>query len=334
MPPAAATAAASRSADRVARRTVATTHPSRGSASRPAAPRRVSGPARTPRPQVAGAAAITGSAPLAFRVVAVGDAIADSRVLDRLIRGRAWIAVIGVALLGIVFLQVSLLRMNAGIGESVQRASQLQRENGAYQAEISRKSAGQRIQDLAGRLGMVIPAAATQHYLSANSLVMANAIHGITKPRDTPVASAPDTSNIGIGTLADTTLDPAGTVPTIPTGTTGALGVTGMPGATGTTDTTAMTGVTGTTGTAGTTGTTTPSTTGQAVTPGTTSGTTDTAGATGAVTPPASNTTPTAGGMTAAANSTNMAVTGGTAVAGTQQTSTVSGGATAPGAGG
>src|SRR3954447_13666847 len=41
--------------------------------------------------------------------------VPDARVLDRLLRGRAWIPLVAVGLLGIVFMQVSLLKLNAGI---------------------------------------------------------------------------------------------------------------------------------------------------------------------------------------------------------------------------
>ena len=56
----------------------------------------------------------------------------SSRLLDRLIRGRAWIVLIGFALLGIVAMQVSLLKLNAGIGRAARaRGAAAARERGA-----------------------------------------------------------------------------------------------------------------------------------------------------------------------------------------------------------
>src|ERR1700761_3102788 len=62
-------------------------------------------------------------------VVATGKRLGDARVLDRRVRGRAWIAIVAVLLLGIVFMQVSLLRLNAQIGTAVTASENLDRAN-------------------------------------------------------------------------------------------------------------------------------------------------------------------------------------------------------------
>src|SRR5919197_6502292 len=80
----------------------------------PRAPRRISGPAR---PALAGAAAAR--PPLAMRLGTTAMRIGDARVLDRLVRGRPWIALVAIGLMGIVFMQVSLLKLNAGISRAV-----------------------------------------------------------------------------------------------------------------------------------------------------------------------------------------------------------------------
>ena len=92
----------------------------------PRLPRRVSGPAPKPRivpgrPRPATPVRDTGA--FAARV----RALPDARLLDRLLRSRAWIWLLGVLLGGIVAMQVSLLGMNAGISESVTRTTDLQR---------------------------------------------------------------------------------------------------------------------------------------------------------------------------------------------------------------
>src|ERR687885_1831401 len=78
----------------------------------PRLPRRVSGPVARPR-AVAAARLVTG----AFERI---RALPDHRVVDRLLRGRVWIWFIGVALMGIVAMQVSMLKLNAGISRAVE----------------------------------------------------------------------------------------------------------------------------------------------------------------------------------------------------------------------
>src|SRR5204863_8945655 len=115
-------------------------HPARPRPRRvPNAPRRVSGPSGGRR---AARAAVAAPMPVALRLAAAVHAVAEHRFLDRIIRGRAWIAVVGVGLIGIVFIQVSMLRMNAGIGRAVEQASTLERQNAALQASVSQLSPG------------------------------------------------------------------------------------------------------------------------------------------------------------------------------------------------
>jgi hypothetical protein len=93
----------------------------------PRAPRRVSGPApRTRRAPAPAAGRRAGAAdPLAVRLLRRARLLADSRLLDRLVRGQLWIPLVAVGLMGIVFMQVSMLKLNAGIGRAVQTASTL-----------------------------------------------------------------------------------------------------------------------------------------------------------------------------------------------------------------
>src|SRR5258707_930441 len=80
---------------------------------------------------------------------------------------RVWIAVVAFCLIGLVATQVSLLKLNSGIGRAVQTASTLERSNASLRAEISRLSAGDRIQRLATAAGMVMPAPSDVTYLRA-----------------------------------------------------------------------------------------------------------------------------------------------------------------------
>jgi cell division protein FtsB len=89
----------------------------------------------------------------------------DARIVDRLVRGRAWIALIGFLLIGLVAMQVSQLKLSASVSRAVQQGANLERRNGDLQASVSRLSAEQRMQDAGARLGMFIPAAGAIHFL-------------------------------------------------------------------------------------------------------------------------------------------------------------------------
>jgi hypothetical protein len=121
----------------------------------------VSGPARprTAPPRAAD--------PLVIRGLRVFRGLADSPFLDRLIRGRLWIPIVATALMGIVAMQVSMLKMNAGISRAVETASTLERQNAIYRADVSHLEAGSRVDQVAQRLGMVQPAEDSPHYVQA-----------------------------------------------------------------------------------------------------------------------------------------------------------------------
>jgi hypothetical protein len=90
----------------------------------PRIPRRVSGPAvrpvPSPRRPISGATVTLPSVPLRHL-----RSLPDNRWLDGLLRSRAWIWLLGIGLGGIVFMQVSLLKMNAGISRAVESAATL-----------------------------------------------------------------------------------------------------------------------------------------------------------------------------------------------------------------
>ena len=90
----------------------------------------------------------------------------DHRVIDRLLRGRVWICFVGVALMGIVAMQVSLLKLNSGIGRAVETTATLERQNSQMEADIARLASGERIRAAADRRGMVTPAAGDVHFLN------------------------------------------------------------------------------------------------------------------------------------------------------------------------
>ena len=56
-----------------------------------------------------------------------------------------WICFVGVALMGIVAMQVSLLKLNSGISRAVETAATLERQNSGMEANIARLASGERI---------------------------------------------------------------------------------------------------------------------------------------------------------------------------------------------
>jgi cell division protein FtsL len=175
----------------------------------PRRPRRISGPARAPR------VPSRERDPLAVRLGRAAMRVGDARLLDRLVRGRAWIALLAIGLMGIVFMQVSLLRLNAGISRAVTAADTLDRQNSLLRADISRLDSGERIQDVAAKLGMVLPPAGDVHYLDGREADGRRAAASIRPP--SPVAATanatasatPATGAPAAATAAATTTAPA-----------------------------------------------------------------------------------------------------------------------------
>ena len=127
--------------------------------------RRVSGPIARPVPNV-GVPPRTvrrGSTSTFERILA----LPDLRIVDRLLRGRAWVWVIGILLGGIVFMQVTLLKLNTGISNAVTTSATLERVNADLETEVAKLSSGERIQATAADEGMVAPPAGDVGYLTA-----------------------------------------------------------------------------------------------------------------------------------------------------------------------
>jgi hypothetical protein len=91
----------------------------------------------------------------------------DHSLLDRLVRGRAWIPVLGVLLAGIVAMQVEVLKLGTSMGRSIERSSALQSQNELLQANVASLADDQRIERLAAGMGMVMPGPAAVAFLSA-----------------------------------------------------------------------------------------------------------------------------------------------------------------------
>jgi hypothetical protein len=134
--------------------------------------------------------------------------VVDHPVLDRLIRGRTWIGIVGFALIGIVAMQVTLLKLNAGIGRSVERATQLTRENSLLTMQVSTLRAADLRQAGTPRQGMVYAPPGDVRYLRAGRADAGRAAASILPPRTTAGGAAgtgttsPSSTDSGYGTQA------------------------------------------------------------------------------------------------------------------------------------
>jgi cell division protein FtsL len=157
-------------------------------------PRRVSGPVRpaSPSRRTPSAPGLEASGEgVVLGLLAALRHVSRHRLLDRLIRGRAWIALVAFALIGIVTLQLGLLKLNAAIGRSLEHSALLQRENAALSIENSELAAGSRVEAAAGHLGMQLVAPGALRFLTARPRVDASQAAA---ELSTPIHAAPTSS--------------------------------------------------------------------------------------------------------------------------------------------
>lgn len=187
----------------------------------PRAPRRVSGPSRPPRAGAVvlprpGRAAPALAPALGARALRHLAALPDAPLLDRLLRGRAWLAVVTFALIGIVFMQVSLLKLNTSIGRAVEHATTLERQNATLDAEASQLGSSDRLQRLAQRLGMVMPSAGAVTFLGRDGRRVGGdasvgaATTGTAYGTSTTASTTTPSSSAGTATTATTTSGASG----------------------------------------------------------------------------------------------------------------------------
>jgi hypothetical protein len=106
-------------------------------------------------PAVAGRAGIAA----AGRVGIAISELPDSGLVHRLTRGRAWIAVLGALLTGIVALNVVSLSLTTSSGTVGAQIDQLERSNSALRSELAEKLSAPKIEAAAPTFGLTRPAA-------------------------------------------------------------------------------------------------------------------------------------------------------------------------------
>ena len=92
--------------------------------------------------------------------------VRDSHVVDRLVRGQGWIALLGVLLIGLVGLNVSLLKLNAHNGRTAEIARDLRIQNAKLRGSVSRLGSSDRLQEAARNMGLVMPTPQMVNYLT------------------------------------------------------------------------------------------------------------------------------------------------------------------------
>lgn len=155
--------------------------------------RRVSGPAR--RSEWAG---LNRPARIAQRL--------PGRLLDRLIwnpPARAWIGFVAFALIGIVAMQLWVVKLGVGIGRAIEHTELLQRENSALAIEDSALSSGERIEQLALAKGMVPAASGALHFDTLRGPLDARlAAAALARPIQAQVTSSSASAETGAGATA------------------------------------------------------------------------------------------------------------------------------------
>lgn len=167
----------------------------------PLAPRRKSGPAPRRAP-------VAAPPPAAVARIAQGSA---TLLLDRLLRGRAWVALVGILLTGIVFLNVSVLELNRGIARSDAQSATLERTNSSLRSRVAGLDSTERIQRLAEARGFILPQPGDVTYLRPGGAAEARLAAARVQP---PAAGTQPTS---AAPSAPATVPTAASPPSAPT---------------------------------------------------------------------------------------------------------------------
>ena len=99
--------------------------------------------------------------PIAVGAASAARNLPDSNLMVRMTRGRAWIAVLGVLLVGIVAVNVITLSLSAAAGHIDQNITALEQENPLLRSRVAQRDGAARVRSEAGALGLA-PASTDQ----------------------------------------------------------------------------------------------------------------------------------------------------------------------------
>lgn len=137
----------------------ATAAPTRKAPARKA-PTRRKAPARRPGGQLI---------PIAAGAATAVRQLPDSSLMVRMTRGRAWIAVLGVLLVGIVAINVITLSLSASAGHIDSNITALEEENPLLRSRVSRLYGSARVRHEAGAAGLIAASTDQVGYVQASS---------------------------------------------------------------------------------------------------------------------------------------------------------------------
>lgn len=126
------------------------------------APRRAPAPRKAPVRRPAGQLI-----PIAVGTATAVRNLPDSSLIVRLTRGRAWIALLGVLLAGIVTLNVITLSFAAGTGHVDQNIQALDEENSILRSRDAQRSGAGRVRSEAAGLGLSAASVDQVEYVQA-----------------------------------------------------------------------------------------------------------------------------------------------------------------------
>lgn len=103
----------------------------------------------------------------------------DTRAIVGLTRGRVWIAVLGILLIGIVALNVATLGLGTSAGKIDGQIQTLRQENSVLRARVAERLSHERVQGAAYSLGLSVPAPRDVGYREAGPKAIEDAARRI-----------------------------------------------------------------------------------------------------------------------------------------------------------
>ncbi|MGA9285351.1 MAG: hypothetical protein WBV85_07900, partial [Solirubrobacteraceae bacterium] len=144
-------------------------------------------------------------------------------LLDRLIRGRLWIGLLAFSLIGIVAMQMVVLKLNTDVGRTLTHEATLQRENAQLGIEDSMYSAETRVAPLAAGAGMTLAPPGSVHFVQAVQADISRAASALSQPiqpqAEATTAVSPEASEVS---SASSTSETSSSTPTSDEATAGA----------------------------------------------------------------------------------------------------------------
>jgi hypothetical protein len=132
---------------------------------------------------------------LALRTIDAFEGVSRSAVLDRIMRGRLWIGLLAFGLVGIVAMQLVVLKLNTGVGTTLTRQALLERDNAQLNVENSMASGENRVAPLAASSGMTLAPAGSVHFLQAGAAYVSHAVKALSGAVQVPAPGSTSASS-------------------------------------------------------------------------------------------------------------------------------------------